>query len=180
MLNIQQIVEAVTALPEIIKDVPLDKLQEIMPSVTALVQAAKEAGVVVEAEEIMSESTEEETPEMEEPTMDEEMSKEEEEKKPVQDSAAFKDALTKGISDAVSLHGYVVDKAKNFLDDTYSFADKKTCKIMRDALATQHGAQKFEDSELKVAFKMLTKVVDHSAFGKTSKEGLDLLKDKEL
>lgn len=170
-LNMQQIVEAVAALPEIIKSVPLDKLQEIMPAVNELVMAAKEAGMEIDMPE-------EEMTEPEEPAMDEEMS-EEEEKKPMEDSAKFKDALQKGIMDAVVRHGEVVDKAKTFLDDTYSFAGKKTCQVMRDALATQYGKQEFSDAELGTAFKMLQKVVDHSMADKAI-NGLDSLKDKEL
>lgn len=167
-LNMQQIVEAVAALPEIIKSVPLDKLQELMPAVNELVMAAKEAGLEIEMPE-------EEMPE--EPAMDEDIS--EEEKKPMEDSAKFKDALHKGIVDAVAKHGEVVEKAKNFLDETYNFAGKKTCQIMRDALATQYGKQEFGDSELNVAFKMLKKVVDHK-MADNAKSGLSSLKDKEI
>lgn len=166
-LNMQQIIEAVTALPEVIKSVPLDKLQEIMPAVNELVAAAKSAGV--EIEEVMPE---------EEPAAEEEPMEDadpEEEKKEMVDSAKFKDALSKGISDAIT----VVEKAKDFLPEEYKFSDKLPCKIMRDALATQYGNQSFEDSELKTAFKLLKKSAEYKDFAPVV-TGLNQLKDKEL
>jgi hypothetical protein len=175
-LNMQQIVEAVAALPEVIKSVPLDKLQEIMPAVNELVAAANAAGVEVEMPE-------EEMPESEVTDMGEEEMKDQdpqEEKKPMEDSAEFKDALKKGIASAVTLHGEVIEKAKLFVDEDYSFTGKKTCEIMRDALATQHGKQEFGDEELSIAFKMLKKTADYSNFSDEKAGSLQQLKDKEL
>jgi len=172
-LNMQQIVEAVTALPEVIKSVPLDKLQEIMPAVNELVAAANAAGVEIEPEG-ESEEMPEEKPE--EPIEDEEP----EEKISVTDSAEFKDALAKGIGEAVKRHGEVIEKAKSFVDESYDFTGKKTCQIMRDALATQHGKQEFSDEELSIAFKMLKKTSDYTNFADKKVGSFEKLKDKEL
>ena len=170
-LNMQQIVEAVTALPEIIKTVPLDKLQEIMPAVNELVAAANAAGVEVET------GIEKEM----EPEMgQEEMTDMEEEKIPMEDSAQFKDAVRVATMDAVKRHGEVIEKAKNFLDEDYAFTGKTTCQVMRDALATQHGKQEFGDEELSIAFKMLKKTADYTNFTDSKVGSLESLKDKEL
>ena len=87
------------------------------------------------------------------------------------DSKAFKDAVeskSKKFADAeVKRYAQVVTKARNFLDADYDFSDKSANKVMADSLATQ-STDKFEDSELPVAFKLLRKPnTDYSHFGDT-------------
>ena len=97
-------------------------------------------------------------------------------KTPITDSVEFKDALKA----MVSKHSMVIDKARNFLDDSYSFADKDTVQIMKDALATQHDTA-FADNELDVAFKLLQKNTSYATFGDGAKsDKFSDLKDKEL
>lgn len=168
-MNMQSIIETVSALPEAIKQVPMEKLNELMPAIQELVQVSKEAGLEI---------GEEEPQEME----DEEPSKEEEKKEEVamQDSEAFKDAIASATKAAVLKHGEVMEKAKDFLDDSYSFKDKTTCQIMADAVATQHGGEQFKDNELNIAFKMLKKDTSLENFGDSQGDKWDTLKDKEL
>jgi hypothetical protein len=95
----------------------------------------------------------------------------------VTDTAEFKDALTK----AIEAHTTVIEKAREFVDASYSFTGKTTTQIMRDALAVEHGTQKFEDAEVSVAFKLLKKTASSlKSFGDSGACPFDLLKDKEL
>jgi hypothetical protein len=71
----------------------------------------------------------------------------------------------------VKKYAEVVTKARNFLDADFDFTGKNASQIMRDALATQ-STDKFEDSELNVAFKLLRKPdTDYSTFGDSHTEG---------
>jgi len=169
-MNLQQIVELATALPEAIKSVPVDQLQELLPALQQIVEAAK------------SVMPEEEMTPMEEETPTEEMSDEgdmtnEEEKKP-----SFSDADVKVFTDkAIRQHAAVIEKARGFLAETYAFADKSTEEIMRDALATVDNT-KFSNTELPLAFKLLKKPdADYSRFADSQPGSLStILKDKEL
>lgn len=146
--NLQQIVEIAQQLPEALKSVPMDKLQEIMPVLMEIVAMAGGSAPAEDPEPVLDE---------EEPVLDEE-------KEPVSvtDSAEFKDAL----KSAVAQHTAVIEKARDFVDDAYQFTGKTTAQIMRDALATEHGNQDFADAELSVAFKLLKKsTADLSNFG---------------
>lgn len=163
-LSLQQIVELAAALPEAIKSVPVDQLQDLIPALQQIIEAAK--GVM--PEEPKAEETAEETP-----AVDEE--KPEEEKKP-----GFSDADVKGfVDEAVKLHAQVIDKARQFVDDKYSFIGKTTDQIMRDALATENSV-KFTDQELPLAFKLLKKSGSYKKFGDQAVNKFDALKDKEL
>lgn len=174
-MNLQQIVELATALPEAIKSVPVDQLQELLPALQQIVEAAK--GVLPAADE---EIDEEET--MRLPAGDEDTAtKEEEEKK-------FSDAVAKAASKkadeftdkAIKQHATIIEKARSFLSDEYVFSDKNTVQIMRDALATET-SESFADSELPLAFKMLKKPdANYKEFGDTKTNDLDKLKDKEI
>lgn len=73
------------------------------------------------------------------------------EKKKLNDSRRFKDAMKVAISN----HTAVLQKAMKFLDSSYSFKDKSTASIMRECLKKQYGSQRFTDRELSTAFKML-------------------------
>jgi len=152
-ITVEQIAELAVALPEALKSAPLEKLQEIWPALMELINMSKEAGVEMEGlAEVVEEVTTTETE-----VTDEEGTDPEKEKMAVTDSKAFKDALQKATDAAVKRHSAVVDKAKDFVGEQYSFADKSTNQVIRDALASQYGKQKFADSELDLAFKMLRK-----------------------
>lgn len=170
-VNLEQIVQMTAELPEAIKSVPLDKLQEIMPSLLEIVSYAKDQGVQAEEEEVQDEEPKEGVP-------DEEPKKEGEE--PMEDEKKFSDADVKAkvekekvkFADAeVKRYAGIVNKARNFLDEGYDFAGKTANAVMRDALATQ-STDKFEDAELSVAFKLLRKPdTDYSNFGDSNPEG---------
>jgi len=146
--SLSQIVEVAAALPEAIKNVPVDKLQELMPALQEIMDIASAVGI----------KTEEVAPvEDEEPAEDEAVDTDEEPVVAVTDSAAFKDAVKSAVGVAVKNHAIAIDKARAFVPDTYNFGDKSTVQIMRDALATEHGSTVFADSELPVAFKLLKK-----------------------
>lgn len=168
--NLQQIVEIAQQLPEALKSVPMDKLQEIMPTLQEIVSMG---GAPAAAEEEPA-LEDEETPPEEEPMEDEEKPS-----VPVTDTAEFKDAVT----GAIRRHTEVIEKAKTFVDESYQFAGKTTDQIMRDALAVEHGKQEFSDAELSVAFKLLKKSgTDLRKFGDASASAgkFSSLADKEL
>lgn len=140
--NLEQIVEIATELPEALRKLPVDELQKVLPALQEIVNMAggssAPTGEGMESEVVVE---------------DEDMP-EKEEKVPMQDTAEFKDAMAKVVDSAIKRHSQVVDKAKNFVDEAYSFEGKSTEQVMRDALATQF-SDKFADSELDIAFKML-------------------------
>jgi hypothetical protein len=164
-VNLEQVVEIATALPEAIKKVPVDQLKKIMPSLQQIMVYAKEQGAVEDPEGMEDEElTDEEIAEKKEPEGEEETPKEN-----FADSKAFKDAVeaqSKKFADsAVNLFAQVVTKARNFLDADYDFSGKTSNQVMADSLSTQ-STDKFEDSELPVAFKLLRKAnTDYSQFG---------------
>lgn len=145
--NLEEIVEIAQGLPEALRKLPMDKLQEVMPQLQEIV--AMSGGSMPE-EEITDADPEEEAP-------DEEM-KDEEEKKNFGDSKKFQDAVAQAVKENGEKLATVIDKAKDFVDSSYSYHGKTADQIMRDALETQHGDTKFTDSELPVAFKLLKPV----------------------
>ena len=162
-LSLSQIVELAAGLPEAIKNVPADKLAELLPALQEIMAAATEAGVETPAAEAVVEELPVMTDEDADKLMDESAEAAGGEPVKVTDSARkvlrkkFADKLALAISGAVKVHASVIDKARTILPETYSFADKSTAQLMRDALAVEHGSQKFSDSELSVAFKLLKK-----------------------
>jgi len=180
-INLESVVEIVMALPEIIKVLPLERVNEIMPYLKQIV----EEGTIKEPEPEPSESETESSPESEPdmPQEDEDMREDEEEKKPEFSDKKFEDAVTikakKLVDQAVKTYSEVVDKARHFLSDTYDFKNKKANQIMRDAIATQSNSQ-FTDEELPVAFKMLKKTSNYQNFGVEQEHPLDKIADKEL
>lgn len=163
-VSLEQVVEMATALPDAIRKIPVDKLQELVPALQEMMSYAKEQGAVEEAE---TETTDEEMEE-EVTVEDEDM---DEEDKPKFSDKDFKDAIAKAVKKETAVYAQVVNKARNFLDDNYSFADKSANQIMRDALATQ-STDKFADSELSVAFKLLRKnESNYSNFGDQAMDG---------
>lgn len=158
--SLSQIVEIAAALPEAIKSVPVDKLQELLPALQEIMAIAQAVGVEPAAETMVEEEVE---------TMDEMT---EEKEVAVTDSAAFKDAVKKAVADATKQHAIVIDKARDFVSEDYNFADKSTVQIMRDAVAVEHGGTQFTDAELAVAFKLLKKASqDYTNFGDSSADG---------
>lgn len=156
--SLSQIVEVAAALPEAIKNVPVDKLQELMPALQEIMDIANAVGI----------KPADVAPPAEEEMVDEAPPAEEKPKDTiaVTDSAAFKDAIKVAIGTAVKTHATVIDKARTFVDEAYNFADKTTNQIMRDALAVEHGSTQFTDAELAVAFKLLKKPSqDYRNFG---------------
>jgi len=133
-----------------------------MPAMQEIMAYAKEQGAV----------TEEYPNEGEEDMTDEGKTGEEDKpKENFADSKAFKDAVEaksrKFADSEVKRYAQVVTKARNFLDADYDFSGKSANQVMADSLATQ-STDKFEDSELPVAFKLLRKPnTDYSQFGDT-------------
>jgi hypothetical protein len=175
--SLEQIVEIAMGLPEAMKKVPIDKLQELMPSMQEIMTYAKAEGALPE-EEAEVESTDEDKPEDETQDMDpedkpmkDEETKEDEKKFSDADVKAFVRKEAKKFADAeVKKYASVVNKAKNFLDSDYDYSNKVSTQIMRDALATQ-STDKFEDNELDIAFKLLRKSdVNYSQFGDSKAE----------
>lgn len=179
-LSLSQIVELAAGLPEAIKNVPADKLSELLPALQEIMAAATAAGAETPAAEVVAE-----VPEM----TDEEASKLVDESAgevkgdpvKVTDSMRkvlaqkFSDATRRAVDSAVKVHASVIDKARTILPETYSFADKSTAQVMRDALAVEHGSQKFADAELSVAFKLLKKSGgEYQTFGDRKADENDL------
>jgi hypothetical protein len=174
VVSLEQIVEIATNLPEAIRKVPIDKLQELMPAMLEVISYAKEQNVVTEEELVDEENTVVNKKELEDMTKPDE-----EKKEKMQDSAAFKDAVkatAKKLADeSVKTYASVVNKARTFLDEQYDFAGKDANTIMKDALATEHGETEFSDSELSTAFKLLKKSSpDYSKFGDSNHAANDL------
>ena len=162
-VSLEQIVEIATGLPEAIRKVPVDQLVKLMPAMQEIMSYAKEQGAMP-AEEPEMEMEGEDMEGEEKEKMDEEK---EGDKENFADSSKFKDAVASAVKGEVKRYAEVVNKARNFVDADYDFADKSANQVMRDALATQ-STDKFEDSELPVAFKLLRKPnTDYSQFGDT-------------
>ena len=177
VVSLEKIIEIAQALPEALSKVPVEKVQELFPLLQEIITTAKGLGVDMPVDVESEEAVADEAVKEEVATEDEDTTKEE--KMPITDSVEFKDALKA----MVSKHSMVIDKARNFLDDSYSFADKDTVQVMKDALATQHDTA-FADEELDVAFKLLQKNTSYKTFGDHKKDGKESgsfsdLKDKE-
>lgn len=180
-LSLSQIVELAAGLPEAIKNVPADKLSELLPALQEIMAAASAAGVEPIVEEAVVEDMPEMTDEEADKLMDESADAAGGDPVKVTDSARkvlrkkFADKLAVAVGNAVKTHASVIDKARTILPETYSFADKSTAQLMRDALAVEHGSQKFSDSELSVAFKLLKKSGgEYQTFGDRKADDNDL------
>lgn len=172
-ITVDQIAELAKSLPEALKNAPVDKLQEMWPALMELIEISKAAGVEMpELAAAVEGDAPADDPEKTPAADEDKPSDEEKDKVKVTDSKAFKDAVQKATDKAIARHSEVIEKARGFLDDTYSFSGKNTAAIIRDALATEHGAQKFEDSELDLAFKMLRKSSSqYQQFGDSAVQG---------
>lgn len=171
-VSLEQIVEMTTALPEAIRKVPVEELPKVVPALMEVMSYAKEQGAMPESEEEMSDEDKKTEDVPEEETMADE-------DKPKFSDAQFQDKVKEAVdkekskfADAeVKRYAQVVTKARKFLDADYDFTGKTANEVMRDALATQ-STDKFEDSELSVAFKLLRKPdTDYSKFGDSKPEG---------
>lgn len=179
-LSLAQIVELAAGLPEAIKNVPADKLAELLPALQEIMAAATAAGVEPAAAEVVADvpdMTDEEAAKL----VDESAGAVTGDPVKVTDSMRkvlaqkFSDATRKAVDIAVKTHTAVIDKARTILPENYSFADKSTAQLMRDALAVEHGSQKFSDSELSVAFKLLKKSgSEYQTFGDRSADDKSL------
>lgn len=181
VVSLEKIIEIAQALPEALSKVPVEKVQELYPVLQEIVTSAKGLGVEmpIDAEDENVKKLAQDLTDAEVQKMKDEQATAEANKVPITDSVEFKDALKA----MVSKHSMVIDKARNFLPDEYSFADKDTVQVMKDALATQHDTA-FEDAELDVAFKLLQKNTSYKTFGDHKKDGKESgsfsdLKDKE-
>lgn len=151
--NMEQIVEVAQSLPDALKELPIDKLAEVMPTLQTIVE---DSGVQPVIDDLNLEDedddeknlTDEDQPVKKDVDLEDE---DDDEEKNMVDEKTFEDAVSR----ALARHTEVIDKARNFLDASYKFPGKSSNQIMRDALATQYGRQQFTDSELPIAFKML-------------------------
>jgi len=182
-VSLEQVVEIASSLPEAIKMLSLEDLQKIMPSLQEIIGMATVKEVATEDEET---SAEEETIPKVETTDEDTKGKEEEkdEEKPKFSDADFRIALKeksqKFADEAVQQYAQVIDKARNFLDESYDFKDKKSEQIMKDALSTE-STEAFSDAELPLAFKLLKKTAEYKKFGDhKTVHLLDEIADKEL
>ena len=176
MMNLQQIVELATALPEAIKSVPVDQLQELLPALQQIVEAAK--GVMPEEEKPAPAEGDAEDAEPGMPIEDVAPAADDKEK----DKPSFSDADMQAFADkANKTHAAAIEKARGFLAEDYQFADKNTADIMRDALATVE-TDAFADSELALAFKLLKRPASSLANFADAEADTNFtnLKDKEL
>lgn len=181
VVSLEKIIEIAQALPEALSKVPVEKVQDLYPVLQEIVTTAKGLGVEmpIDAEDENVKKLAQDLTDAEVQKMKDEQATAEANKVPITDSVEFKDALKA----MVSKHSMVIDKARNFLDDSYSFAGKDTVQVMKDALATQHDTA-FADEELDVAFKLLQKNTSYKTFGDHKKDGKESgsfsdLKDKE-
>tara|TARA_R110000744_G_scaffold62206_4_gene128392 strand:+ start:3440 stop:4774 length:1335 start_codon:yes stop_codon:yes gene_type:complete len=185
--SMQQIVDISKEIPEAIKTLPADKAAEVMALLKEMIEVSDP-----KEEEMTDEQKDSAKKEM----MDEDYEDMDEDKKEVfedsklfktivgahkksfADDQAFKDAVVTASDEAVKAHSVVVEKATQFVDDQYSFADKSTKQVMLDALAVEHGDTKFEDAELTVAFKLLKKSVSSLEKFGDSKDGTSALETR--
>ena len=174
-MNLQQIVELATALPEAIKSVPVDQLQKLLPALQQIVEAAK--GVMPEEEPAPAPTEEPVVPAAD---ADPVPTPEEKEKEFSDAVAAAGFVDQKFVDAAVQAHTAAITKAQHFLDEGYVFEGKSTAQVMRDALATD-SSDEFADAELPLAFKMLKKpAANYTQFGDGLPGDLTSLQDKEL
>lgn len=198
--NMQEIVDMTIALPDAIKAMPIDELKKLAPKLQAIIENAgigeskaedvegseKEADTMDEDGEKAVETTDEDGEETEAKDEGDEVETKDEDDKSgketsYKDSAKFKDAVAKAVGARLQEHTDVILKARDFVDEKYDFKGKTTNEIMRDALKVEHGTQKFADSELPVAFKLLKHAKQYADFADgNNKNKLSELKDKEL
>ena len=183
-INLQKIGEVITDLPNAIKLMDLAELKKIIPILQEAIDKAKQNTPELQEENL--ETGEENSDPEGNGNGNQGGGNGEQNPKPsatqVTDSKMdFKD--TKEFKDAVMKHGNeranIIIKSKRFLDEGYKFEDKDNLAIMKDVLA-KNTKEKFADSEIPVAFKMLKRVMDYSKFADAQEDEFAKLKDKEL
>jgi len=188
-LSLQKVAELVGGLQEAIKNAPLDEVTKLLPQLQELMNSAKEnSGMKSEEESQMSEESEEsvdmesessEEVESEDMGNHDEMIDEdsdEEEKESFEDSQAFADALAKGVDDKFK----AIEKAKDFLDETYNFSDSSTFQIKKDAVE-KHLGRSFEDSKVEGAFEALQlNNSEYKDFGDSAEDAWENAKKMEI
>jgi len=183
-VNLEQIVEVATQLPDAIRKVPIEELTKLIPAMMEIMSYAKEQGIEVEDEDMdkekeMSDEEKQKMADMDKEKMaDADKETDEEKEKKFSDAVSVK---AKSFADAeVKKFSSVINKARQFVDEDFDFTDKNSNDVMRAALNTQ-STEKFEDAELSVAFKLLRKSADYTKFGDHSSESaLDARISKDL
>ena len=156
-VNLEKVMEVVNRLPEAIKAVPLAEIQKIVPQLEELLATANVGN-------------------------QQNQDGQDDDKDDGFTDQQFNDALQLAVSSAIKWHSTLTDKAREFLGEEYSFADKTTEEIMRDCIATQQDATQFNDEQLSLAFKMLRPLPsNYSNFAdENTKHPLDEMANKEI
>ena len=184
-ISLQKVADMAGSLQEALQNAPLEEIVAVMPTLQELVASAKSNDPSLETEEVVEEKVEEvesedmesESPEGEEAAMEDmKDEKEEEKEESFEDSQKFKDAVNSVVAEKLN----TIEKAKQFLSETYNFVDASTSQIMADAVKEETG-QTFEDSEISVAFKMLKKQTsNYQNFGDGEKNVWFEIDNKEI
>lgn len=197
--TLREVMEMIAQFPENAAEADLESLKALIPILRKLkeenesnrAEETTEEEVIEEGDQVedkvaeeeakVEESADEATEEEEKAMVDEEDPEVKEMK--AMDSKSFKDAINAMVDSKVKAKTKefieVSSRAKEFLDERYDFSNKTTEQIMRDTLATQY-KQKFADSELSIAFKMLKKSNQYAKFGDSETvQPFDKLKDQE-
>ena len=197
-VNMEAVVEIVAQLPEAIKKLPVDKLNEIAPMLKEIMSLAKIGDISEEDQEKMD-GLETENKELKEDAeaKGKEIEAKEKEigdtkillaqyegKEKMTDSVAFKDAVAGAAKDLTQqgMRDYsgIVEKAKIFVADDFDFSGKSPCEIMDAAVAAHIGDDHgFKDEALVTAFAVLKKSADYREFGDKANKW-DTAKDKEI
>lgn len=208
-LNLEKVVEIALALPDALKQLPIDELQKVLPGLQDIVDMAKSDGEakqknktdtkdekmakkevdkkdVEEKEDVKDESKEEANDECgkEKDVKDEDKEEDEDEKEEKKDKKKdVKDTaeFKDAVAAAVKLNTAAIVKAIDFVDEGYDFLSKSTDEIMSDAVATRYEIKDMNPEEIRVAFKLLKKESNYKDFGDNKNDDVwSKLGDKEL
>ena len=174
-MNLEQLLKMVNDLPEMLKGLEPDELKVAGEAMEKIAAMKSDKMGDMEKEGASDSEAEVEIETADEDTADtggngKQREREDTEVTQVQakdshfiDKAVFDKAIADAKLEGSSLMASVMSKAVNFLDSSYTYAGKKPCEIMRDAIATQTDDQ-FSDSELQTAFKMLKANKEYNHF----------------
>jgi len=180
-LSLQSIAEVANKLQDAIKTAPIDKVKEAMPYLEELIGVGKENSITEEEALDEKAKKDEESKEREEEEkrvadMEEENKTLKSDMKNFKDSQAFADALAKGVDDKFK----AIEKAKDFLDETYNFSDSSTFQIKKDAVE-KHLGRSFEDSKVEGAFEALQlNNSEYKDFGDSAEDAWENAKKMEI
>ena len=200
-MNLEELSQLIHELPSAIADMDVEKAKAFLISLKKLYDEVladrEDVKKEIEVEEVVESA--DEAPESEkvdstdseieeEEFVDEDLSEDEKEivKVTGADSRANLDSITSFIDSRVQLaakdHAMAVAKGREFLSESYSFADKSANQIKRDAIATMR-TEKFADGvQLDTAFLMLEKKSAYANFSDAGIDDVDVLhelKDQE-